>query len=230
MGISAIGFPTSSDSVTQGVTDLEQSGVKKVSRSNRRGRVLTQPDQQDDNSRKKAMIWLAVLLLSHSYRSLLCRKHSPEKSVTAIIIYCSILLQWILKLFGGPALAQWLTNLPSISEDSGSNPGIAQGVNAMSFGVSCRHGLDPKLLWLWLWHRLAATAPIQPLAWEPPYAAGTALKRPKKFTYTFWIDIMEWPRGLKIRHCYCCGSGNCYSTGLIPGLGDMGMAKKKFFF
>ena len=30
---------------------------------------------------------------------------------------------------------------------------------------------------LWLWHRLAATAPIQPLAWELPYAAGVALKR-----------------------------------------------------
>jgi len=27
---------------------------------------------------------------------------------------------------------------------------------------------------LWLWRRLAATAPIQPLAWEPPYAAGAA--------------------------------------------------------
>ena len=31
---------------------------------------------------------------------------------------------------------------------------------------------DPTLLWLW--HRLAATAPISPLAWEPPYAAGAA--------------------------------------------------------
>ena len=27
---------------------------------------------------------------------------------------------------------------------------------------------------LWLWCRLAAAAPIQPLAWEPPYAAGAA--------------------------------------------------------
>ena len=32
---------------------------------------------------------------------------------------------------------------------------------------------------LWLWRRLAATAPIRPLAWEPPYAAGVALKRQK---------------------------------------------------
>ena len=28
----------------------------------------------------------------------------------------------------------------------------------------------------WLWCRLAAVAPIGPLAWEPPYAAGVALK------------------------------------------------------
>ena len=33
---------------------------------------------------------------------------------------------------------------------------------------------------LWLWHRPAATAPIQPLAWEPLYAAGVAPKRQKE--------------------------------------------------
>ena len=38
---------------------------------------------------------------------------------------------------------------------------------------------DPALLWLW--HRLAAAAPIRPLAGEPPYAVGAALKRQKKF-------------------------------------------------
>ena len=42
----------------------------------------------------------------------------------------------------------------------------------MSCGVGCRRGSDPMLLWLW--RRLVATAPIQPLAWEPPYAAGAA--------------------------------------------------------
>ena len=44
----------------------------------------------------------------------------------------------------------------------------------MSCGVGHRHGLDPVLLWLWC--RPAATALIQPLAWEPPYAAGAALE------------------------------------------------------
>ena len=33
---------------------------------------------------------------------------------------------------------------------------------------------------LWLWCRPAATAPIQPLAWEPPCAAGVALEKTKK--------------------------------------------------
>ena len=45
---------------------------------------------------------------------------------------------------------------------------------SMGCGVGSRRGLDPTLLWLW--NRLAAAVPIGPLAWEPPYAAGTALK------------------------------------------------------
>ena len=44
----------------------------------------------------------------------------------------------------------------------------------MSCGVGCRRSLDPALLWLW--RRPAATAPIRPLVWEPPYAVGVALK------------------------------------------------------
>ena len=36
------------------------------------------------------------------------------------------------------------------------------------------------LAFLWLWRRPSAIAPIGPLAWEPPCAAGVALKRPKK--------------------------------------------------
>ena len=33
---------------------------------------------------------------------------------------------------------------------------------------------------LWLWCRPAAVALTGPLAWEPPYAMGVALKRKKK--------------------------------------------------
>ena len=43
-----------------------------------------------------------------------------------------------------------------------------------SCGVVRRQGLDLRL---WLWLRRAATAPIGPLAWEPPYATGAAPKR-----------------------------------------------------
>ena len=61
-------------------------------------------------------------------------------------------------------------------EVSGLIPGLAQCI-AVSCGVGRRCGLDPVLLWLW--HRLAAVALIGTLAWEPPYATGTALKRQK---------------------------------------------------
>ena len=44
----------------------------------------------------------------------------------------------------------------------------------MSCGVGRRQDVDPALLWLW--RRLAATALIRPLAWEPPYAVGADLK------------------------------------------------------
>ena len=44
--------------------------------------------------------------------------------------------------------------------------------------VGGRHSSDPALLWLWC--RLAATAPIHPLARKPPYALGVALKTKKK--------------------------------------------------
>ena len=45
----------------------------------------------------------------------------------------------------------------------------------MRCGVGCRRGLD--LVLLGLWRRLAAVALIRPLAWEPPYAIGAALKK-----------------------------------------------------
>ena len=48
----------------------------------------------------------------------------------------------------------------------------------MSCGVGRRHGSDLALLWLW--RMPVATAPIRPLAQEPPYAVGTALKKGQK--------------------------------------------------
>ena len=47
----------------------------------------------------------------------------------------------------------------------------------MSCGVGRRHGSDPALLWLW--YRLAAAAPIRPLAWELPYCHRCGPKKTK---------------------------------------------------
>ena len=49
---------------------------------------------------------------------------------------------------------------------------------AVSCSVGRRCGLGLALLWLWC--RLVATAPIRPLAWEPPYATGAAYGGKKK--------------------------------------------------
>ena len=48
---------------------------------------------------------------------------------------------------------------------------------------------DSDLVLLWLWHRPAAAAPIRPLAWELPHAAGAALKKQKQTNER--IELLE---------------------------------------
>ena len=83
----------------------------------------------------------------------------------------------------------------------------------MSCGVVYRRSWD--LAWLWLWCRLVVTAPIRPLAWEPPYATGVALKRQKK---------IHPKKKRKVLWSSCHGAAEANPTrnhevvGSIPGL------------
>ena len=61
----------------------------------------------------------------------------------------------------------------------------------MSCNVGRRHRWDLALLCLW--HRPAATALIQPLAWEPPCAMGGAPKRQtNKFFQVRTVRVEEF--------------------------------------
>ena len=103
------------------------------------------------------------------------------------------------KTSGIPVMAQqkqiWLASMSmqvwSLVWPSGLRIGVA-----MSCGVGRRRGSDPTLLWLWC--RPAAIALFWPLAWEPPYAAATDLKRKKerkkwKSTFSLLVKLTHGP-------------------------------------
>ena len=66
-----------------------------------------------------------------------------------------------------------------------------------SCSIGSRHGLDPALLWLW--YRLTATAPKQPLARERPCAASVVLKRKKK-VYNSVFHILYMHMFIHVKH------------------------------
>ena len=69
-------------------------------------------------------------------------------------------LPFVLKGARSSVVAQEVKNPTSIHEDVGLIPGLIQRVKDLALP--------------WLWCRHAVAAPIQPLAWELPYAAGEA--------------------------------------------------------
>ena len=78
--------------------------------------------------------------------------------------------------------------------------------------VCRRYGSDPALLWLWC--RPAASAPIGPLAREPPYARSAGLKKINKvrpihlLTWgvedaTLHLNVDVVPNGVPLQACPC---------------------------
>ena len=65
---------------------------------------------------------------------------------------------------------------------------MGQG-SGVATSCSIGRGCVSDLALLWLWHRMAAAAPVQPLAWELPYAVGAVTKK-KKLYYHLYNEIV----------------------------------------
>ena len=104
---------------------------------------------------------------------------------------------------------------------------------AVKCGVSHRLGSD--LVLLWLWRRPTGAAPIPPLAWEPLYAVGVALKKKKvtmwpwanPFSFlvdSFFFNLWKGIWGSLTKNCERVpnlfkSQGNCY-LGTVLGRGS----------
>ena len=73
---------------------------------------------------------------------------------------------------------------------------------------------------LWLWCKLAATAAIAPLAWEPPYAMGVALKKKRKKKKWWKVDRLGM-----LEHKEYCGIPGLFPCTIHPRLEEGGNEK-----
>ena len=115
-----------------------------------------------------------------------------------------------MRLLGSLPCGSAETDPTSIHEGFGFDPwphlaGQGSGV-ATSTGVGHECGSD--LVWRWLWHRPAAIAPIQPLAWERPYAAKSSPKKQKKkkkvnpkINHGLWVTMMYECKHISSNKC-----------------------------
>ena len=94
-------------------------------------------------------------------------------------LLCSKVYIYLFKMHWGVAtVAQWKRIWPASMRTQVQSLASLNGWRirvAVSCGVLRKRSLDLA----WLWHRLAATAPIQPLTWKTPSAVDAALKDKK---------------------------------------------------
>ena len=83
-----------------------------------------------------------------------------------------------------PMFSLWGCKFDPWSHSWGEGCGLAA-----SCSIGCRSSLD--LVLPWLWHRPSAADPVQPLAWELPYAAGAAPKRKKIKIYVWRTYLIQ---------------------------------------
>ena len=121
----------------------------------KKGELVVEGGQEGEGKEKKSGIHREENTWGFYYK-VSVEKKSLYQRWPVRISHCGLVS---MKMWVGPmAPSQWVKDLAL----------------PVSCGVDYRYGLGPLLLWLWC--RLAATAPIRPLAWELLYAPSVSLK------------------------------------------------------